>query len=90
MAATIRFSSLRRFRRCAEHVSFCLEIACLGVLELNFSASGEAAPAAEAQIQFSLYVMKVLRYLGAALFRDSFTHDYVIQAPDSSLTSTPQ
>ena len=48
-------------------VSFCLEIACLGVLELNFSASGEAAPAAEAQNQFSLYVMKVLRYLGAAL-----------------------
>ena len=46
---------------------FCLEIGCLGVLELDFSASGEAAPAAEAQIQFSLYVMKVLRYLGAAL-----------------------
>ena len=41
----------------------------LGVSELEFSASGEAAPAAEAHIQFLLYVMKLLRYLGAALLR---------------------
>jgi len=48
---------------CGTH-RFRLEIGLFGVSELEFSASGEAA---EAHVQFLLYVMKLLRYLGAAL-----------------------